>query len=73
MEGILRLCEQDIHRIVDVPTSGTKLPRHSHMVPPAGIASSINVYNLNIPRNIDSSDPENLHDLEANLHGGMPM
>ena len=31
-----------------------------------------NEYNLNIPRYIDSSTPEDLQDIEAHLHGGIP-
>ena len=32
-----------------------------------------NDYNLNIPRYIDSSIPEDLQDIEAHLHGGIPV
>ena len=67
-----RLRAQDIHRIVDVFNKQIELPRFSRMVPVAEIASPANDYNLNIPRYIDSSDPEDLHDLEAHLHGGIP-
>jgi type I restriction enzyme M protein len=42
------------------------------MVPVAEIADPANDYNLNIPRYIDSSEPEDLHDLEAHLRGGIP-
>jgi len=31
-----------------------------------------NDFNLNIPRYIDSSEPEDLHDIEAHLKGGIP-
>lgn len=31
-----------------------------------------NDYNLNIPRYIDSSTPEDLQDIDAHLHGGIP-
>ena len=31
-----------------------------------------NDYNLNIPRYIDSSEPEDIQDLHAHLHGGIP-
>ena len=67
-----RLRAQDIHKIVDVFTKQTELPRYSRMVPVAEIASPANDYNLNIPRYIDSSEPEDLHDLDAHLHGGIP-
>ena len=67
-----RLRAQDIHKIVDVFNSHTELPRYSRMVPVAEIASPANDYNLNIPRYIDSSEPEDLHDLDAHLRGGIP-
>ena len=67
-----RLRAQDIHRIVDVFNRQTEVPRYSRMVPVAEIASPANDYNLNISRYIDSSEPEDLHDLDAHLHGGIP-
>ncbi len=67
-----RLRAQDIHKIVDVFTRQIELPRYSRMVPVGEIAHPSNDYNLNIPRYIDSSDPEDLHDLEAHLRGGIP-
>ena len=67
-----RLRSQDIHKIVDVFNKQTELPGYSRMVPVAEIADSANDYNLNIPRYIDSSDPEDLHDLDAHLRGGIP-
>ena len=42
------------------------------MVPTSEIADPANDYNLNIPRYIDSSEPEDLHDLDAHLNGGIP-
>ena len=67
-----RLRSQDIHKIVDVFNKQTELPRYSRMVPVAEVASPANDYNLNIPRYIDSSEPEDLHDLDAHLNGGIP-
>ena len=67
-----RLRAQDIHRIVDVFNRQIELPRYSRMVPVAEIASPANDYNLNIPRYVDSSEPEDLHDLDAHLRGGIP-
>src|SRR5690554_5874699 len=67
-----RLRAQDIHKIVDVFNRQVELPRYSRMVPVAEIASPANDYNLNIPRYIDSSEPEDLHDLDAHLNGGIP-
>ena len=67
-----RLRAQDIHRIVDVFTKQAEVPRYSRMVPLAEIASPANDYNLNIPRYIDASESEDLHDLDAHLNGGIP-
>src|SRR6059036_978945 len=67
-----RLRAQDIHKIVDVFNRQIELPRYSRMVPQAEIASPTNDYNLNIPRYIDSSEPEDLQDLDAHLNGGIP-
>ena len=47
-------------------------PRYSRMVPISEIADPANDYNLNIPRYIDVSEPEDLHDLGAHLNGGIP-
>jgi type I restriction enzyme M protein len=68
-----RLRNQDIHKIVDVFTRQIELPRYARMVPVAEIGSPTNDYNLNIPRYIDSSEPEDLHDLDAHLNGGIPV
>ena len=67
-----RLRAQDIHKIVDVFTRQTEVPRYSRMVPIDEVAGPANGYNLNIPRYIDSSEPEDLHDLDAHLRGGIP-
>lgn len=67
-----RLRSQDLHKIVDVFNHQRELPRYSRMVPINEIASEANDYNLNIPRYIDSSEPEDLHDLDAHLNGGIP-
>ena len=64
--------KQDIHRIVDVFMRQTEVARYARMVPMAEIAAPANNFNLNIPRYIDSSEPEDLHDLEAHLKGGIP-
>jgi type I restriction enzyme M protein len=41
-------------------------------VPVEEIASETNAYNLNLTRYIDSSEPEDIQDLEAHLRGGIP-
>lgn len=65
-----RLRSQDVHKIVDVFNDGLEIPKYSRMVPLSEIEE--NEFNLNIPRYIDSSDAEDLHDLTAHLNGGIP-
>lgn len=67
-----RLRSQDIHKIVDVFNNQIELPRYSRMVPVSEIANPANNYNLYIQRYIDSFEPEDLHDLDAHLNGGIP-
>lgn len=67
-----RLRSQDIHKIVDAFNKQIEIERYSRMVPLKEIAEAKNDYNLNIPRYIDSSEPEDLQDLHAHLHGGIP-
>ena len=67
-----RLRAQDIHKIVDVFNKQNELEGYSRMVPISEIANPANDYNLNIPRYIDASEPEDLHDLDAHLNGGIP-
>ena len=66
-----RLRSQDIHKIVDVFTRQARSTEYSRMVPLAEIEK--NDFNLNIPRYIDSSEPEDLQDIEAHLKGGIPV
>lgn len=67
-----RLRSQDMHKIVDVFTRQQEVERYSRMVPLTEIGNDANDYNLNIPRYIDSSEPEDIQDLYAHLHGGIP-
>lgn len=66
-----RLRERDIHKIVDVFNNQLELSGYGRMVPFSEIEG--NEYNLNIPRYIDSSEPEDRHDLTAHLNGGIPQ
>jgi type I restriction enzyme M protein len=68
-----RLRAQDIHKIVDVFERQTEVPQYARMVPVAEIASPANDFNLNLPRYIDTSEAEDLHDLDAHLNGGIPV
>jgi type I restriction enzyme M protein len=65
-----RLRERDIHRIVDTFKKQLEVPRYSRMVPLEEIAR--NDYNLNLPRYIDSTEPEDLQDIAGHLQGGIP-
>lgn len=67
-----RLREQDIHRVVDTFTRQVEIPRYSRMVKVEEIADPKNDYNLNLPRYIDSAEPEDLQDIDAHLRGGIP-
>ncbi|CDI03481.1 Type I restriction-modification enzyme subunit M [Candidatus Competibacter denitrificans Run_A_D11] len=67
-----RLREQDIHKIVDTFTRQVDTPRYARRVPFAEIADAKNDFNLNLPRYIDSSEPEDLQDINAHLNGGIP-
>ena len=67
-----RLRAQDIHRMVDTFTrQDSSNPKYARLVPLAEIAA--NDYNLNLPRYIDSTEPEDLQDIEAHLKGGIPL
>jgi type I restriction enzyme M protein len=68
-----RLREQDIHKIVDIFNKQADTPRYARMVPIDEIAGSKNDYNLNIPRYIDSTEPEDIQDIDAHLRGGIPQ
>jgi hypothetical protein len=42
------------------------------MVPITEISDQKNDYSLNLPRYIDSTEPEDIHDIEGHLRGGIP-
>ena len=65
-----RLRDQDLHKIVDAFTRQLEIPRYSRLVPTAKIEE--NDFNLNLPRYIDSTETEDLQDISAHLHGGIP-
>jgi type I restriction enzyme M protein len=65
-----RLRAQEIHKIVDTFTRQVETPKYARLVPLAEIAA--NDFNLNLPRYIDSTEPEDLQDIEAHLNGGIP-
>jgi type I restriction enzyme M protein len=68
-----RLREQDIHKIVDTfRRQDESDPRYARVMPVEEIADPKNDDNLNLPRYIDSTDPEDLQDIDGHLRGGIP-
>jgi type I restriction enzyme M protein len=68
-----RLREQDIHKIVDTFRKQDESdPRYARMVPLTEIADPKNDYSLNLPRYIDSTEPEDVQDIDGHLRGGIP-
>lgn len=67
-----RLRPRDMHKIIDAFTKQLEIPGYSRMVPVSEIENGANDFNLNIPRYIDSSEPEDIQDLHAHIHGGIP-
>ncbi len=67
-----RLRERDIYKIVTTFNEQiTDDPKYARFVSMGEIKVK-NGYNLNIPRYIDSSMPEDEQDIDAHLHGGIP-
>lgn len=65
-----RLRDQDIHKIVDTFNKQDEVDKYSRIVPITEIEEK--EYNLNIPRYIDSQEPEDIQDINAHLNGGIP-
>lgn len=67
-----RLRPRDMRKIIDTYLAGEEVERYARMVPLSEVSDAKNNYNLNIPRYIDTSEPEDIQDLEAHLKGGIP-
>ncbi len=67
-----RLRAQDIHKIVDTFTRQVEIAGYARMVSVAEISDPKNDYDLNLPRYIDSTEPEDLQDIDGHLRGGIP-
>jgi len=65
-----RLREQDICKIIDVWSKQAELQKFSHFATNEEIEK--NEYNLNLPRYIDTSEEEDIQDIDAHLKGGIP-
>jgi type I restriction enzyme M protein len=60
-----RLRSQDLHKIVDIFNKGTELEKYSRYISISEIEK--NEYNLNIPRYIDTSEEEDIQNIESHL------
>jgi len=65
-----RLREQDIKKIIDTFIDQLELPKYSRFITNEEIQK--NEYNLNIPRYVNTQEPEDIQDIEAHLKGGIP-
>ena len=66
-----RLRSRDLHKIVTVFNNLLEIPKYSRMVSIEEIEK--NEFNLNLPRYIDSQEPEDLQDIDGHLNGGIPV
>ncbi|MBI5846235.1 MAG: type I restriction-modification system subunit M [Deltaproteobacteria bacterium] len=66
-----RLRDRDIHKIVDVFNNRLEIPKYSRTVSLDEIEK--NEFNLNLPRYIDSTEQEDIQDIEGHLKGGIPL
>jgi type I restriction enzyme M protein len=66
-----RLRERDVYKISTVFNSQLELDKYSRFVPMQEIKEK-KLYNLNIPRYIDSSVTEDLQSIFGHLNGGIP-
>jgi type I restriction enzyme M protein len=67
-----RLRDQDVHKIVDAFTRMADVQRYARMVPFDEIGDPKNDFNLNLPRYIDSTEPDDIQDIYGHLRGGIP-
>ena len=67
-----RLRERDIHKILDAFALQADIEKLSRLVPVDEIKSASNDYNLNLPRYVDTSEPEDVQDIDGHIRGGIP-
>lgn len=67
-----RLRERDIHKIIDAFTKQLDIEKFSRFVTISEISNSNNDYNLNLPRYIDTSERQDLQDIDGHIRGGIP-
>ena len=67
-----RLRPRDMHKIVDAFTKQLEIHGYSRMVPLSEIEITANDYNPNLPLYIDTTEPEDIQDIDGHLRGGIP-
>lgn len=65
-----RLREQDIRKVIDTWNGKLEIAKYARFVSNDEVKK--NEYNLNLPRYIDTQEPEDIQDIEAHLKGGIP-
>ena len=68
-----RLRERDMHKIIKTFNNNIEIDGYSRIVLFEEISNKNNSYNLSIPRYIDTRDPQDKHDIEGHLNGGIPI
>jgi type I restriction enzyme M protein len=72
-DGPRTACASRTSTASSTPSPGrSTFPGYARMVPLAEISDPKNDFNLNLPRYIDSTEPEDLQDIDAHLRGGIP-
>ena len=66
-----KLRARDMRKIMDAFQAGKPIDKYAKLVSYSEI--ELNDGNLNLPRYIDSSEPEDIHDLGGHLQGGIPQ
>ena len=67
-----RLRERDIHKILDAFALQTDIEKFSRLVPVDEIKNASNDYSLNLPRYVDTSETQDIQDIDGHIRGGIP-
>lgn len=65
-----KLRAKDVKKIVETVINRKTVEKYSRLVSKKEIVE--NKYNLNIPRYVDSNEPDDLYDIYATMNGGIP-
>ena len=67
-----RLRERDIHKILDAFALQIDIEKFSRLVPVDEIKNASNDYSLNLPRYVDTSETQDIQDIDGHIRGGIP-